>query len=246
MMRQIAELTVQKGKGKFHVTSLKPVNPGNRADSWEAGKLKLFETGKKEAYEVVKDDSGERFRYISPLFVDAACQKCHRQQNYKIGDVIGGITVDLPVEALRAARSVTVKRSIVAYGITGITALLFIVTITWLLSKRFVSAVERELENERLRSAIQLAGAAAHELRQPMTTIIGFAELLNDKLSKGESPKQEIDIIAQQCYRMDEIIKKMVKITEYKTKTYAEDIEIFDLDIRSENTEDNTDNGSKN
>jgi len=233
MSRQIAELAAQKGRYKFRITSLNPVNPQNRpADEWEVRQLTSFKENKKqEAYEVVGEDKEERFRYMAPLYVEPSCLGCHQKYGYKLGDVRGGISIDIPMEVSRSTHMAIARRIIVAYGVIGITALSFLISITWLFSKRIVRAIRQEVENERLKTAIQLAGAAAHELRQPMTTIIGFTELLSDKVSKGEHVKQELDIIVQQCYKMDEIIKRMLSITKYKTKTYSEDTEIFDLEI---------------
>ena len=238
MTRQISEIAYQKGRYKFHITSLDPLNPANKADVWESRQLSLFKADKKEeSYEVIKDSAGTRFRYMAPLLMERACFQCHGKYGYKLGDVRGGISVDIPIEMRMSAQIAQTKRSLVAFGIIGAATLIFIVAITWLFSKMVARSVEREMENERLKTAIQLSGAAAHELRQPMTTIIGFSELLGDKVSKGEAARQELEIIVQQCHRMDEIIKKMLSITKYKTKVYSEDIEIFDLEIPQDKTD---------
>lgn len=238
MTRQISEIAYQKGRYKFHITSLKPVNPTNKADEWEIRQLILFKDGRKEeTYEVVSNGKGERFRYMAPLYVEKSCLICHEKYGYKLGDVRGGISIDIPMEVPRSTHMAIAKRIMVAYGIIGITALSFIVAITWLFSKRIVRAVEQEMENERLRASMNLAGAAAHELRQPMTTIIGFAELLSDRVSKGEPAKEEMAIIIQQCDKMNKIIDRMLNITKYKTKTYSDDTEIFDLEIPPDKTD---------
>jgi len=238
MTRQLSEIASQKGRYKFHITSLRPVNPQNRPDEWETRQLNLFEGGKKqEAYEVVGDEKGERFRYMAPLYVETACYGCHQKYGYKLGAVRGGISIDIPMEVPKSTHMAIAKRIVIAYGLIGITALSFMISMTWLLSRKVIRTIEKEMENERLKTAIQLAGAAAHELRQPMTTIIGLIELLNDKLSEDNLLKKDLDIIAQQCYRMDAIIKKMLNITKYKTKTYSEDVEIFDLEGESEKTD---------
>ena len=238
MTRQIGELAAQQGRYKFHITSLNPVNPQNRPDEWEDKQLTLFKERKeKEAYEVSGHRGDEKFRYMAPLYVEPSCLGCHQKYGYKLGDVRGGISIDIPMEVPRSTQVATVKRIIAAYGIIGITALFSIVGITWLFSKRLVTPVEQEMENERLRAAMTLAGAAAHELRQPMTAIIGYAELLRDKASKHEPIKEELEIVVQQCYKMDEIIKKMLSITKYKTKAYSEDTEIFDLEIPPDKTD---------
>ena len=120
MTRQISEIAYQKGRYKFHITSLKPVNPMNKADGWETRQLSLFEEGKKEdAYEVVTDNRETRFRYMAPLLMEAACFKCHEKSGYKLGDVRGGISVDIPMEVRMSAQLAQTKRSLVAVSLSS-------------------------------------------------------------------------------------------------------------------------------
>jgi signal transduction histidine kinase len=94
-----------------------------------------------------------------------------------------------------------------------------------------------ELEGQRLEAAVKIAAAAAHELRQPMTIISGFSELLKNKAKRGEDIKQETDIIISQCNRMNAIITKMLNVTAYRTKAYGGTTEIFDLGVDNEERE---------
>lgn len=49
MTRQIAEIAIQHQKGiQFHITSLKPIRPANKASDWESSWLKSFEAEKKK------------------------------------------------------------------------------------------------------------------------------------------------------------------------------------------------------
>jgi uncharacterized phosphosugar-binding protein len=45
MTREISEYARREGRFVFHITSLKPLNPGNAPDSFETEALKLFEKG---------------------------------------------------------------------------------------------------------------------------------------------------------------------------------------------------------
>jgi diguanylate cyclase (GGDEF)-like protein/PAS domain S-box-containing protein len=107
MTRQIAELAEKAEGVKFHITSLKPIRPANKADAWEAESLALFETGGlKERLALLTDGGGvlpgPAHRYMAPLVVKQACMKCHELQGYKVGDIRGGISVSMPAEALLA------------------------------------------------------------------------------------------------------------------------------------------------
>ncbi|MBI5558344.1 MAG: DUF3365 domain-containing protein [Deltaproteobacteria bacterium] len=97
MTRQIAELAVKNESGiEFHITSLKPIRPENKATTWEEKWLKSFEQGVKEQGEFVADGNITWFRYMAPLFTGPDCLPCHAQQGHKEGDIRGGLSVSLP------------------------------------------------------------------------------------------------------------------------------------------------------
>jgi len=85
-------------------------------------------------------------------------------------------------------------------------------------------------EREKHAAVAELAGAAAHELNQPLTSIIGYAELLGRRLD-AESPLHHAStVIITQAERMAEIVRKIGKITKYETKSYVGGAKILDLD----------------
>lgn len=107
MTRQIAEIASQAEGVRFHITSLKPIRPANRADAWEAESLDLFErSSQKERLAFFNDGGGvvdgPVHRYMAPLMVKQPCLKCHERQGYKLGDIRGGISISMPAEKLMA------------------------------------------------------------------------------------------------------------------------------------------------
>jgi PAS domain S-box-containing protein len=100
------------------------------------------------------------------------------------------------------------------------------------LERRLTDAEARLLESEKSAVIVELAGTAAHELNQPLTSVMGYAELLKRKLKEGD-PQKYVDIIHREAERMAEIVKKIGKITRYETKPYVNDKKILDLDKAS-------------
>jgi len=97
MTRQLAELSQKNADGiRFHLTSLKPIRPENKATEWEEKWLNSFEQGVKEQGEFFEDGDATWFRYMAPLLTGPECLKCHAQQGYKEGDIRGGLSVSLP------------------------------------------------------------------------------------------------------------------------------------------------------
>ena len=92
-----------------------------------------------------------------------------------------------------------------------------------------VIRIIHDATEEKLAAAMELAGATAHEVRQPLAVIMNIIPLIRDKIQQGEKPDEELEILNQQCTRINEIIKRMLNITQYKRRAYIKDVKIFDL-----------------
>lgn len=95
MTRQVAATIGELTGVQVHMTSLKPINPGNRADPWETAALQDFERGGTDKAELIEMDGRTYARFMAPLVTRQACLDCHAKQGYKVGDIRGGISVTL-------------------------------------------------------------------------------------------------------------------------------------------------------
>ena len=125
MTRQIAEIASQENMVIFHITSAKPIRPGNAPDPWELKALKGFRTGSNEASELMEDGSGERvFRYMAPLWVEKSCLQCHKVQGYRLGDLRGGISVTVNAEPMLLSLKKGILNTAITYGSIWVIGLL--------------------------------------------------------------------------------------------------------------------------
>jgi PAS domain S-box-containing protein len=93
--------------------------------------------------------------------------------------------------------------------------------------------VFHDVTAEKLDAALKVAGAAAHELRQPLQVIIILAGLLEKDLKGNASLLKHLEAMTASCERMDGIIKKMTEITKYRTKEYIGGRKILDIEHSS-------------
>lgn len=98
------------------------------------------------------------------------------------------------------------------------------------LERKLTDAEARLFESEKNAVLVALAGTAAHELNQPLTSVMGYAELLKRKIKETDPSWRSVDIIHREAERMAEIVKKIGKITRYETKAYVGNAKIVDLD----------------
>ncbi|WP_366924283.1 diguanylate cyclase [Metallumcola ferriviriculae] len=104
MTRLLSEKAKEYMSVQFHITSLNPINPGNTPDDWEQISLKLFEdTRQSSTWEVKSYKKSTYLRYMEPLLMEKECLKCHAKQGYKLGDIRGGISVNIPYAPFQEA-----------------------------------------------------------------------------------------------------------------------------------------------
>lgn len=75
----------------------------------------------------------------------------------------------------------------------------------------------------------ELAGAAAHELNQPLTSVLGYAELLTRTIGAADPARRPLEVIHREASRMAEIVKQIGQITRYETTAYIGSTRILDL-----------------
>ncbi|MBM4363810.1 MAG: PAS domain S-box protein, partial [Deltaproteobacteria bacterium] len=94
---------------------------------------------------------------------------------------------------------------------------------------RLAKAQEELREREKQAAVAQLAGATAHELNQPLTSIIGYSQLIARRVEPEGPVRRAADVIVTQSERMAEIVRKIGKITRYETMSYVGGAKVVDL-----------------
>jgi diguanylate cyclase (GGDEF)-like protein len=137
--REISELAVRRGILKFHITSLKPLNPNNKPDAFEERSLVGFQAGVKETHVFEEKNNEITFRYMAPLVTEASCLKCHSSQGYRVGDVRGGISVAISAtDTMAKMKANRLYLMLLAVGIVLLTGLIITV-----ISRFFIRELRR-------------------------------------------------------------------------------------------------------
>jgi len=216
---------------RFHIVSPDASGNYHHPDGWETNALGSLESGAPEVFSISEADGGRYFRYMSRFPEDAGMEQAGTDN-----DPITAIAITIPTAFSDLIHKEKMKRDIISYGTVGIISLVFIILLIWRFSRKISSVIDRELEEKRLKALVELAGAAAHEIRQPLAVIIGFSDLLKQKTYPDDGQISDtMTIIKDQCNRINGIVSKMLRISQYKTIPYIDDIRIFDL-----NSVDNT------
>jgi two-component system cell cycle response regulator len=86
------------------------------------------------------------------------------------------------------------------------------------------------IEEERLKVLLQMAGATAHELNQPLMALLGNIELLGFEKNNPEKVSRRITKIEEAGKRITNIVKKILTIQHYEVKSHVDNPAILSLD----------------
>ncbi|RII28572.1 MAG: histidine kinase [Geobacter sp.] len=116
---QVAKRITSGSKYYVRQVSLRYRNPENRPDDYETSQLQIFASKDGgETYRVIKVRGQEAFRYMLPMVAEKSCLECHGDYDsapsfvkerfprghysygYKVGEVIGAVSVTIPMADL--------------------------------------------------------------------------------------------------------------------------------------------------
>lgn len=238
MTRQVHELGKEQYRAQGHITSLQPIRPGNEPDPWEEKTLKLFLKGVTEESELIKNQNGKSvLRAMKPLRVNKGCLKCHQYQGYKIGDIRGGLSVEVPMEPYNnILKNHVIKEAVVFVTIwfLGVLAIIIVaifyvknlqITINNLKKQR---AMELQLQQSQKMEAVgQLAGGIAHDFNNLLGIIIGFSELIQDEINESNPILKYSDNVIKTAERAKDLVRQISIFSRQK------DIERDVFDVNS-------------
>src|SRR4029078_9305376 len=98
------------------------------------------------------------------------------------------------------------------------------------MEERLASAQEKLAISEKQVVAIELAGAAAHELNQPLTSVMVYAQILLLRLEPESPHLRAMETILAESERMAGIVRQLGSLTRYENKSYAGHAHISALD----------------
>ena len=101
------------------------------------------------------------------------------------------------------------------------------------MEERLQQAIEVLEQTQRQAVVVEVAGAAAHELNQPLTSLLGYAELLRRQLGDDQDLRRAVETISNDARKIAEIVRKIGRITRYRTREYPGGEHIVDLDAAS-------------
>ena len=97
-------------------------------------------------------------------------------------------------------------------------------------NRQIIEQQKTVIEEERLKVLLQMAGATAHEMNQPLMALLGYIELMSIHKNNKEKMDQYITKVENAGRRLADIVKKIQMIRHDEVKSYPGDSTILNLD----------------
>ena len=96
-------------------------------------------------------------------------------------------------------------------------------------NERILQQQKQLIKEERLKALLQMAGATAHEMNQPLMALLGNIELLQHKNSTPERRAIHLKRIAEAGARLSAIVSKIQTLHHDEVRPYPGGLAIVDL-----------------
>lgn len=156
MASEISRRSEKADGVKFRIISRKPLAPVNApADSFERTGLDRLGSASVEYTQMIDGGTPPMYRFMSPLFAEAGCLGCHRGTGLRPGDVLGAVSISIPIQDLINEKQHT--RLIILLSAVSLISLL--VAITYFLTFRLAVDLDTaQIQLKRMALTDELTG----------------------------------------------------------------------------------------
>jgi PAS domain S-box-containing protein len=238
---QVAKRMTKGSKYYVRQVSLRYRNPENRPDDYETRQLREF-AGKvvKETYTVVRVKREQSFRYMQSMVAEKSCLGCHGSYeeapqfirtrfprghysyNYKLGEVIGAVSVTVPMAELYREIGTNLKVDLVNRG--GI-FLLIIVIMGTLIRRTIINPIRMLSESI---TRVTKTGSFSERLVKKSDDEIG------QLITAFNEMMEELDRKTAQSRESEERYRKFIEIAKSAVITFMQDGKIVITNQKAE------------
>ncbi|MEF3168374.1 MAG: PAS domain S-box protein [Deltaproteobacteria bacterium] len=155
MARLVFTIGAERYGFRGRLTSLNPINPGNAPDAWEKKALQAVEKNRAEITEFLWMDGKPFMRFMRPMITEDVCLKCHREQEYKVGDIHGGISLSVPMSDLVSKAKESIWYLAFAHGAFLILGIFGLIWSNRKITQYFIASLESGEKAKADRIALQ-------------------------------------------------------------------------------------------
>jgi PAS domain S-box-containing protein len=116
MMSELDKTALNGASFKSHLANIEPLRPENAPDPWEKEALSAFAAGSKEKSGLDQIDGESYLRVMRPIFFKESPLENLTVRKHKPGELVGGISVSVPMKLMWPMEWDEIIRRLVGYG----------------------------------------------------------------------------------------------------------------------------------
>lgn len=230
LLRAIENNYIGNNIGKARMVSTQPVNPLNKADSWEEIALNSLDNGKDKVSQIIIDDNGQDvMRLIRPIYLKNECLACHPNISIKVGTVFGGLSTSIPMAPYYAQQTLTIRSLVLFHVLAWLLGMIGISLFYKNTTRTFSALAMKKSSDQANQAKSEFLSSMSHELRTPLNAILGFTQLLetDPAASFNDDQRESIKYIHQSGDHLLSLINQVLelaKIESGKLEVVIEDL----------------------
>ena len=151
---------------------------------------------------------------------------CHQDETYLFKDFNGGISIISSAAPMMDLLAASRRQHLTGFGIIWVLGCGAIIAAMW----KLMANNEQRMKQEKFVGVMEMAGAAAHELNQPLQVISSCVDIMHSTCARQTSCSSRNLMIMESVNKLASITRKINRITRYVTTEYAGDTRIIDLE----------------
>lgn len=217
-------------------------NPDNKPDQFESEQINAFKgPNPKDIWKVIKDGDRKVLRYMLPMTADKSCLACHGSfknaprfiqerypedhfsYGYQIGELIGAISIAIPMEELDSQIKRNLKKDVIYDGIIMV---IFFFISGWVLHRSIITAVKKVAGSI---SEVATTGNFSQRIETARTDEIG------DLINSFNILMAELEQKTIQRIESEERYRNFIEIAQSPIVTFMNDGKILISNKKAEN-----------
>ncbi|MCK9373140.1 MAG: DUF3365 domain-containing protein [Sulfuricurvum sp.] len=231
MTREIAQISNLNRQEHYKLTSLIPINPLNTPNTFETDAMKYLQKNRSKTY-YYRFGEEQKFQFVGALYFEKGCMGCHGEMGYRIGDVRGGISIELPLEKFKYSKHLVERHTReVQWGI-GILGLIVGTLLSFLAVSMLRHHKHLHSMNEELEEIVRIRTNELQELNATLESRV------KEEIKKNKI-KDEMMILQSRHAAMGEMIgmiahqwRQPVATLSMVANKMVMDIELDEVDLQ--------------
>jgi len=156
----------------LHYITHDSINNIQNVDSWEQRAYSQIIAGEPSVCDKIDDNQSKLFRFMTPIKVNDNCMKCHTNQNFKSGDIVGALSVTIDSDKIPHNAEIGFLNIILIHIFLFVIGLIIIYYLNRYLENQIIKITNKNFEFEKEIKERKLAQISLNESEKRYKSLV--------------------------------------------------------------------------